>query len=268
MIVSKLCSTDPNALQQSINNMDNWLSSHQLFLAPQKCAILKIKKNSVLDDHHFHIKNHCLDEVPSIKDLGVVVSNDLKWASHVNRITNLASVTSYQLFKSMKSKNIWTWMKLFNSYIRPKLEFNTPVWSPYLIGDIDKVEHIQRKFTKIAFRRCNFPTTTYEDRLEKLGQLSLERRRIFFDLILLYKILNNLSELNFDDYFILVSSGYNLRSHSYQIDCKAKHDSLQWHNSFFARIPSLWNKLPSHIVDSPSLSIFKCQLKVHLLQNP
>ena len=168
----------------------------------------------------------------------------------------------------MKSKNIWTWMKLFNSYIRPKLEFNTPVWSPYLIGDIDKVEHIQRKFTKIAFRRCNFPTTTYEDRLEKLGQLSLKRRRIFFDLILLYKILNNLSELNFDDYFILVSSGYNLRSHSYQIDCKDKHDSLQWHNSFFARIPSLWNKLPSHIVDSPSLSIFKCQLKVHLLQNP
>ena len=262
---SKLFSTEPLDLQNTIDASENWLSQRQLQLAPHKCAILKISKPSVSNDSKFKIKNHFVEEVPHFKDLGIVVSRNLSWTAHIDAICHTASVTSYQLYKSIRTKNIWTWMKLFNTYVRPKLEYCTPVWSPSFQGEIDKVEAIQRRFTKFAFQRCGIPFKSYEDRIKKIGYLTLRRRRKFFDLVLLYKMLNNISDLNFQDYFSLVASKYNLRSHPFQIMPKIKFQSPQFVHSFFGRIPSLWNELPTKLVKSPSLHSFKQALKLHLL---
>ena len=261
---SKLSSIEPQHLQISINNMNAWLTKRQLYLAPQKCAILKIKKTKVLDETRFYINQDYVNEVSSIKDLGVIVSNDLKWTNHIDHITNKASIISYQLLKTIKSNNIWTWMKLFTTYIRPMLEFNTPIWSPYLLKDINKIERVQRNFTKVAFNRCKIPFNSYEDRLSKIGYLSLVKRRKYFDLIMMFKIINNLNDVNFNDYFILNSKSYTLRSHSYQVKPKFNSTCSQWHHSFFSRIIPLWNTLPSHLVSKPLLRNFKHDLKIHL----
>ena len=63
------------------------------------------------------------------------------------------------------------------------------------------------------FIRCNISYTSYADHLHKLGIKSLEYRRLEFDIILMFKIYHNLSDLQFDDYFIHSKRRYNLRSH-------------------------------------------------------
>ena len=262
---SKIFSTNPQDLQHAINTSEEWLFQHQLALAPAKCAILKIKKNSVQENSTFFIKNHSIAEVSKFKDLGVLVSNDLTWSDHIDSIFHKASSTSFQIIKSFNSRNIWTWLKIYNTYIRPKVEFNTPIWSPHLQQDIDKIENIQRRFTKFAFNKCNIPYTSYEDRLRQIGYLSLRQRRKYFDLILMYKMINNISDLNFNDYFTLKSSSYCLRSHPLQIKPIKDFKCPQWTNSFFGRIPSLWNVLPSLLVNSSSLNSFKINLKDHIL---
>lgn len=92
--------------------------------------------------------------------------------------------------KVFNSKNIWTLLKLYTTYVRQKLEFNTSVWSPYLKQDINKVEKVQQKFTKFAMWKCNIPFKDYNDQLNKLNIKSLQHRRIIFDLILIYRIVN------------------------------------------------------------------------------
>ena len=159
-------------------------------------------------------------------------------------------------------------MKLFISYIRPKLEFNSPVWSPLLAKDINKLESIQRRFTKLAFNRCNIPFESYEDRLHKIGYLSLQTWRSFLDLVFLYKIIHNLCELKFDQYFTFTTSQYTLRSHPLQIKPKLQHKSSQFHNSFFSRVTFTWNKLPNNIVPANSLPIFKHSLKTYFHNTP
>ena len=170
---------------------------------------------------------------------------------------------SYQLRKVVQSKNIWTWIKLFMTYIRPKVEYCTPVWSPYLVKDIDKVENIQRRYTKIAFKKCNISFTNYEDRLNKIGLLKLQERRKYFDMILLYKIFNGTSDISFDDHFTFVQPIYSLRSHSLKIICKHRFSSMQGRNSFFSRAPLVWNKLPENVVLAQTLYSFKGLLKKH-----
>ena len=162
----------------------------------------------------------------------MIVTCDIKWSAHIEHICHKASITLYQIFKCIKTKNIWTWVKLFNTYIRPKLEFNTPIWSPFLVKDINLIESIQRRFTKIAFNKCSIPFTSYEDRLQKINILSLQKRREYFDLVLMYRVINNLSDLRFEDYFIIKSSDYFPRSHCLQIQAKYKFSSSQRLNSF------------------------------------
>ena len=75
---SKIFSCSPNELQLTINNVDSWLSDRQLFLAPQKCTILKIRKPNVSDNSEFFIQNHPVTENPTVKDLGVIISQNHK----------------------------------------------------------------------------------------------------------------------------------------------------------------------------------------------
>ena len=263
---SKVFSQTPDDLQLAINNMNEWLCERQLLLAPQKCAILKIKKPKIIENSTYYIDKHPVQQDTSVKDLGVFIAHDLKWSCHVDFICHKASNISYQLRTTVKSKNIWTWINLYVTYIRPKLEYCTPIWSPYLQKDIDKVENIQRRFTKFAFYKCSIPFSSYEDRLYKVNLLTLKQRRLFFDLVLVYKIVKNMSDILFEDYFLFIESPYNLRSHNLQIKSKQHFKSLQCQNSFFERVTGKWNALPQDLISSVSLDVFKQKLSMFLKQ--
>ena len=81
-----------------------------------------------------------------------------------------------------------------------------------------------------------------------------------FDLISLFKIINNLSDLNFSDYFYLESPSYTLRSNKSYVRTIQKFSSNIWHNSFFVRAPRYWNKLDQRFTAAKSLQNFKTLL--------
>ena len=71
-------------------------------------------------------------------------------------------------------------VRMFKSRVLPILEYNSEVWSPSGLGDIDRIESVQRKFT----RRINgLFAYTYAERLEICNLESLELRRLKKDMI-------------------------------------------------------------------------------------
>ena len=138
------------------------------------------------------------------------MSDNLKWSCHVSHTYNVASKCAFQVLHSFLSKNIWTLLKAYTTYVRPKLEYNTVVWSPFSHKDINLVESVQKKFTRHFFIRCkiSFNSHTSSNRLSKLNINSLEYRRLEFDLILMFKICHNLCDLNFYEFFKLRKSRY------------------------------------------------------------
>lgn len=95
-----------------------------------------------------------------------------------------------------KFRNIDTYMTLYNSYIRSITEYCASIWSPYYQTHIDAIERIQKKFTRILFRKFHYPYECYNMRLRRLEMLSLETRRSLMDELNLFKIRNGTFRLS------------------------------------------------------------------------
>ena len=97
----------------------------------------------------------------------------------------------------------------YKLYILPILNYVSPVWSPSSLCYILKIESIQRTFTK---KLQGFDDLSYKERLQKSGLESLELMRLRADLILCYKILHGLIQIDSSQMFDY-DSYYGPRSH-------------------------------------------------------
>ena len=120
---------------------------------------------------------------------------------------------------------------------------------------------IQRTFTRYAFQRCNIPYSSYSNRMYQLNIHSLQYRRVEYDLVCMFKIINGLSGLDFNEFFFYHNHTHELRNGSRTIKTKHHFNTSRWNNSFFARGVKLWNALPKDIKLSFTLDSFKARIK-------
>ena len=111
---------------------------------------------------------------------------------HCSNIAAMAFNRCCLLLKCFHLNDVSLLVRLYKVYVRPLLESNTQVWNPWFHKDIQCIERVQRFFTHAIIKRAGIPYMDYDDRLANLGLQSLEYRRVFYDLIMCYKIYNNL----------------------------------------------------------------------------
>ena len=123
-------------------------------------------------------------------------SNDLKWASQTEKATNVAKGIIVKLKNSFSYFDVELVRLLYVSLIRPHLEYAVSVWNPHLKKDIDQLENIQHRATRLC---PSNKKKTYEDRLKIMRLTTLVTRRKRGDLIQLYKILNGLDRVEWNN---------------------------------------------------------------------
>ena len=120
----------------------------------------------------------------SCRDLGVVVSHDLKPAAHIGQMVAKAHQRANTILRSFASRDVALLVRAFIVYVRPIVEYNSVIWSPQTVHDIEEIERVQRMFTK---RLPGLKTYSYTTRLNRLKLPSLELRRLHIDLIMFIK---------------------------------------------------------------------------------
>jgi myo-inositol-hexaphosphate 3-phosphohydrolase len=60
---------------------------------PDKCNVLTISRNKTPVKFNYCLHGHVLESVDKAKYLGVTISEDLKWESHINNICGKANKT-------------------------------------------------------------------------------------------------------------------------------------------------------------------------------
>lgn len=150
----------------------------------------------------------------------------------------------------------WIWqkryqiLKAYKCYVQPIVEYATQIWSPFRLDHIDAIESVQRYFTRRLCYLCHIPKLTYVNRLEYFNLESLELRRIYSDLTLLYQLNYNLIHVSFNVNSYFVNS---VRSNRFIVQ-PSNSDIVLF--SFFRRSVRFWNYLRSAVVTSTNLCMF------------
>ena len=111
----------------------------------------------------------------TIRDLGVLTVNRLKFHEHVSTVTKKANRILAILHKIFEYMDGGTFVNLYKSFVRPILEYGNIVWGPHYILDQRSVEKVQRRATKLIHGLYNMD---YSDHLAILNLPSLQYRRI------------------------------------------------------------------------------------------
>ena len=244
-------------LQECLNSIYEWSTEWQLKLSPAKCTVMRIHSGrSSASQPNYHIGGLRLPVVTSCTDLGVTYDERLSFSSHCSKVVVKASQRAKLILKCFTSRDSKLLMRAFCTFVRPLLEFSSTIWSPYTIVDINRIESVQRRFTK-AINNLSF--SSYSERLLNLRVDSLQCRRIKADLILCYNLLHHRVETNFNKFFTL-SENTQLRGNKFKL-VKSKFASVRDANFFANRVVNIWNALPDSIVTAGSISSFKHRLK-------
>ena len=248
----------PNAdsLITTLKNFVSWASEWQLNVAVEKCSVFSVGK-LYAPDVNYELGATQLEPVSVIRDLGVLLSDNLKPSAHCSHIAAKAYSRCKLILRCFKSRNVFVLLRAYKTYVRPILESCTEVWNPCLIKDIVCIERVQKYFTRIAFSKCGLQYCEYLARLKYLFLDSLELRRVKTDLYMVFKIVHGLVDLRFEEFFTLVNTPYNLRGHNYKLKLCEKYNRECRKQYFSQRVVQIWNSLENSVVCSNSLTTFK-----------
>ena len=142
---------------------------------------------------------------------------------------------------------------LYKTIVRPHLEYANCIWNPLHNKDIQMVENVQRRATKILPQLFE---KSYEERLRVLGLLTLAYRRLRGDLIQTYKVMHEINDVAKESLFELASPTSATRGHSFKIKKQRTRLKLREH-SFSNRVVNNWNDLPEDAVNAATINCFK-----------
>ena len=163
-------------------------------------------------DSHRHGRNR-YGTCNSEKDLVVLVSHDLRPREQCISARNRANRVLGFIKRSVTNRTADVILRLYLALVRPHLDYAVQFWSPYYRMDIDRLEAIQRRMTKMIHGIRNLP---YEERLKSLNLHSLERRRVRGDLIEVFKWVKGFNKGDFNKVLILKEQG-RTRTNGYQL---------------------------------------------------
>ena len=249
--VFRKCGTVEEAftLQEDLSTLYQWSSDWQMLFNADKCHCLHIgSKNPHYD---YFLGEERIETSTQEKDLGVIIHQSLSNSVHVANAVKKANQALAMINKTVINKDKFTMTKLYKTLVRPHLEYCVQAWRPHLQGDINKIESVQRRATRMV---KGLNKVEYTERLKRLNLTTLECRRLRGDLIETYKILNGKEELDPDKFFKLAES--NTRGHELKLyKSRPRLDIRKY--AYSQRTINYWNDLPKEIVRAESVNMFK-----------
>ncbi len=228
-----------------------------------KCSVIRItpsKRKGIIETSYI-LHGQMLEVVDDSKYLGVTISSDLSWTRHCENVGGKGNRSLGFLRRNFKDCTPKVKAALYTTMVRPALEYASTVWDPHLQKDVKTLEQVQRRAARYVTKDYTSKTPgCVTAMVHNLHWDSLEDRRRNNRLVMLYKIQNNLVDINSTTFIQQSDSRTRGAQRLFQ---ERIADVTQYH-SYFPRTIRDWNQLPTSTSSSATLEAFKTNLCVSL----
>jgi hypothetical protein len=243
---------DDHILQTDLDKVAQWSSSRMMPLNHGKCYIMALG-HTPPPSQHLHIDGFPLAECTSITQLGINLTSDLRWSSHIQAVASKAIKLTRQLHKALPSPDPKTVKQLYTALIRPITEYASVACPPTTAANIKLLEDVQRKAIRWGrLRNCRYPA-----RLATLGLQTVSDRRKRGDCIQMYKHFSSVQPIKWASPLIIPERPTRGHTKKYRAEHATHHTSASRFEFLPNRIAEWWNQLPESAVNAGSVNAFK-----------
>ena len=214
-----------------------------------KCKVLSVTRSRSPLLANYHIGPDEVLRVSSEVDLGIILTSNLTWNSHIDKIVAKANKMLGLLRRTCPLlTNCDGRRTLYLSLVKSKLSYASAVWSPYHSNNKVKLEKIQRRATRWILN-LKKGDTMYKERLLTLNLVPLAYAREIKDLTFFYKLVNGFYDLDILNYVSFVSHGRtrNCGIPSLILNTPSCRTNT-FQSSFFNRIVPLRNRVCKGVI--------------------
>ena len=189
---------DKQHLQNDLDRLVKWSEKWQMLFNFGKCKCLHTGHGNL--NVNYKMGDTVLGTTVKEKDLGVTISADMKVSEQCGIAASKGNQILGLIRRNITYKGKKLIIPLYKAIVRPHLEYCIQAWRPYRKKDIDTLERIQRRATKMI---PELRDLSYEERLKECGLTTLETRRLRGDQIEVFKILNGYENIDRNMFFSL-----------------------------------------------------------------
>ena len=242
-------------LQNDFLVLDEWFFNNYLVVNSDKCHFMTLGTPNTLPN--FKCKNITIKNSVSEKLLGVFIDNNLDFTEHLNTVCKKARLKLHALNRISRFLSAEQHLLIINAYIKCLFNYCPLVWMFCYRGIMHKMNKIHKRSLRLILNNYK---DDFQDLLRSSGDISIHQRCISSLLTKVYKYIRGLSAEIMNEVFSVRANIYNTQQFNV-FETHVPTSNRYGLNSIPYKANQLWNLLPKNHKSSPSLTLFKNEIK-------